>query len=124
MRFLVDEALSPRVARLLTEAGHEAIHASDAGLLGRTDAEVLAAAAADRRVVVTVDTDFGELLAVGAQPAASVILIRRAPHWPADQAALVLAALDDAGEDLVAGAVVVVTPTRARVRRFPLRPLD
>ena len=121
MRFLVDEALSPRVARLLTEAGHEAIHASDAGLLGRTDAEVLAAAAADRRAV---DTDFGELLAVGAQPAASVILIRRAPHWPADQAALVLAALEDADEDLVAGAVVVVTPTRARVRQFPLRPLD
>lgn len=124
MRFLVDEALSPRLALLLAEAGHEAIHAREVGLLGRTDADVLAEAAASRRVVVSVDTDFGELLAVGAEPAASVVLIRRAPHLPPEQAALVLAALAEAEEDLLAGAVVVVTPTRVRVRRFPLRPLD
>ncbi len=124
MRFLVDEALSPRLAQLLTEAGHEAVHARDVGLLGRTDAEVLAVAAASRRVVVSVDTDFGELLAVGAEPAASVVLIRRAPHRPTVQAALVLAALAEADEVLMDGAVVVVTPTRVRVRRFPRRPLD
>lgn len=124
MRFLIDEALSPRLAVLLTEAGHDAIHASHAGLLGRTDAEVLAAATADRRVIISVDTDFGELLAIGARPATSVILIRRAPHRPSGQAALVLAALADTDDDLTAGAVVVVTPTRVRVRRFPLRPLS
>ena len=110
-------------ARLLTEASHEAVHASDVGLLGRTDAEVLAVAAASGRVVVSVDTDFGQLLAVGAKPAASVVLIRRASHRPAEQAALVLAMLSEAEEDLVDGAVVVVTPTKVRVRRFPLHPL-
>ena len=77
-------------------------------------------AAASGRVVVSVDTDFGELLAVGAEPAASVVLIRRAPHRPTVQAGLVLAALAEADQVLMDGAVVVVTPTRVRVRRFPL----
>ena len=39
MKLLLDANLSPEVARLLKEAGHDAIHVADIGLLTATDPE-------------------------------------------------------------------------------------
>ena len=58
MRFLVDASLSPAVAVLLTEAGHDAVHVRDALGLKAPDLEILEHAAADGRVIVAADTDF------------------------------------------------------------------
>ncbi|MBI1790091.1 MAG: DUF5615 family PIN-like protein [Acidobacteria bacterium] len=37
MRFLIDSALSPEVARLLKGAGHDAVHVRDYGLHAAED---------------------------------------------------------------------------------------
>jgi len=37
VNFLIDECLRPLVADGLKDAGHDAIHVGDAGLLGATD---------------------------------------------------------------------------------------
>ena len=120
MRLLIDESLSATVARLLSDAGHDAVHLGDLGMLGAHDTDVMAAARRAGRSVVSVDTDFGELLAIGRHPGPSVILLRRAPHRPAEQAALLLAVLTDVADDIEAGAIVVLGPTRARIRRLPI----
>ncbi len=41
MRFLIDNALSPRIAEGLNEAGHDAIHVRDIGLASATDDKIL-----------------------------------------------------------------------------------
>jgi predicted nuclease of predicted toxin-antitoxin system len=120
LKFLIDESLSARVATLLTEAGHDAVHLGALELLGVPDTVVMAAATDAGRCVVSVDTDFGELLAIGRHPGPSVILLRRAPHRPDDQADLILAALDRIEEDLELGAIAVLNNERARVRRLPI----
>lgn len=120
MRFLVDESLSRRVAQLMAAAGHDAVHVGDLDLLGAPDIDVMAAAREDDRTVVPADTDFGELLAIGRHPGPSVIPLRRAPHHPDERAELLLAALGGVEADLDAGAVVVLSRGRARVRRLPI----
>lgn len=82
------------------------------------DVEVLQMAAADRRVVVTSDKDFGELVFVHAIPCPGVVLIRlgladeidRVTHvrlvWP-----LVLSRLP--------GSFVTITPSGVRARSIP-----
>jgi predicted nuclease of predicted toxin-antitoxin system len=72
------------------------------------------------REVVSADTDFGELLAVGGASVPSVILLRR-HHDPDDQIRAILGALPDVSDDLAAGAVVVIVRDRLRVRRLPIR---
>lgn len=120
MKLLIDESLSARVAALLVAAGHDAIHLGELDLLGAPDTDVMAAARRDQRCIISVDTDFGELLAVGNHADPSVVLLRRTPHRPQDQAALLITALPLLEEDLSIGAIVVLTPDRARVRHLPI----
>ena len=87
-----------------------------------TDREILEYAVQDQRIVLTSDTDFGELLAMSNAALTSVVLLRRQGDRRAAQIALVLANLEAVSEDLVAGAIVVLEADRVRVRRLPLWP--
>ena len=123
MRFLLDECVSPLVQQQLVGSGHDVVHVHDVGLTGAPDSEVLEAAAAEERVVVTMDTDFGALIAHSGSRLPSVVLFRgevtRRPHA---QAVLLLVNLDQVADDLGEGAVVVIGDERVRVRRLPIEP--
>ena len=121
MRFLVDECLPRRLADLLRGAGHDCLHVYDAGLGGEPDETIMAAAARDQRILLSADTDFGELLANSPVLAPSVILLRRTDKTADALAAVLTANLDQIAEDLGIGAVVV-TETRIRARRLPINP--
>jgi len=63
VRFLIDAPLSPQTAAWLAAQGHEAIHVETLGLLRAADEEILRRAAADQRLVITMDLDFPEIAA-------------------------------------------------------------
>lgn len=70
MKLLLDEMLPPNLADALRERGVDAVAVSgDPHLTGRADADILAAAAADGRAVVTLDIRHFRMLA-GARSAA------------------------------------------------------
>ncbi len=119
MRFLVDECLPTSVAATLREAGHDAIHVVDSGLAGSPDDEVIRRAAVERRVLVSLDTDFGEILANSVDPGPSVVLFRRPSRRAAELAELLLANLEPILADLERGAFVVIEERRLRIRLLP-----
>jgi predicted nuclease of predicted toxin-antitoxin system len=121
VKFLCDANLSPEVARLLREAGHDAIHVGDIGLLSAPDPEIMQAAAKEDRILLTADADFGALLALGSLASPSVLLLRSADHLrPNEQAELIAANLPQIAEDLKKGAIVSFTRDRLRVRDLPI----
>jgi predicted nuclease of predicted toxin-antitoxin system len=70
--------------------------------------------------VVSADTDFGTLLAVGEKPLPSAVLFRHgADRRPTRQLELLLVNLSTVEADLAAGAIVVFDQARMRVRRLP-----
>ena len=120
MKLLIDECLAREVAEHLAAVGHDAIHVSDRSLLGSPDEGVLAIALAEGRVLVSADTDFGELLARSGAALPSFVLLRRAGHRPSEQAAVLAANLPAIAADLDNGAVAVITNDRVRIRPLPI----
>ena len=82
---------------------------------------MFAKAVAERRVVLTFDLDFADISAAAADAGAAVVLFRLRSAQTAhviDRLRVVLASA--AAQALEQGAVVIVEPTRLRVRRLPI----
>ena len=123
MRFLLDENLSPLLVELLADIGHDAVHVRSIGMHSATDNAVLERAVAEERILISADTDFGDLLAVSNAPGPSVVLIRRQVDRRASAiAALLHVNLPALEDDLSHGALVVFDNERIRVRALPMRP--
>ena len=117
MKLLVDNALSPRVAEQLGDAGHDATHVRDIGMASASDQEILEHARSEGHVVVTADTDFPQLLTVESENTPSVILFRRGTQRrPEQQAELLIRNLPAIHDALLAGSIAVLEPNRIRLR--------
>jgi predicted nuclease of predicted toxin-antitoxin system len=68
--------VATRVTEWLRRAGHDVRHLRDEGLYRLPDGDVFRKAAAEQRVILTFDMDFGELFALSGERQASVILFR------------------------------------------------
>src|SRR5512134_3248948 len=79
MRFLVDRCAGRKLAEWLELQGHDAV---ESRLLGPDpgDRALLRRANAERRVLITIDTDFGKLVSLEKQPHHGII---RLPDVPA-----------------------------------------
>ena len=119
MRFLLDACVPRRLAAWLRAAGHDAIHLLDLGLGQLSDREVFAKASAEKRIVVTFDLDFGEVMAFSDSPSAGVILFRLQNTTAPRLIERLQTVLADAQATLESGAIVAVEETRHRVRTFP-----
>lgn len=116
---VVDMNLSIEWATLLSQAGWPAVHWSTVGDPGADDATVMAWAMAQRRAVFTHDLDFGTALAQTHAMGPSVIQLRSQRVLPEHMAATVLSALRQYESELSSGALIVIEPTRNRVRVLP-----
>lgn len=119
MRFLADESCDAAIARALRKAGHDVTAVGDT-LRGVDDRAVLEAALRERRLLLTEDKDFGELVFAAGAPAIGVVLLR---YSSSARASLVQRVVDfvAARHAELAGSFVVIDPGRTRVRRLSQR---
>ena len=88
VRLLIDANLSPKVTRALGKSGLAAVHVGDVGLLTASDRCILDYAAANDLVIVSADSDRGEMLAASrGATRRSVVLLRSADRLTSDEQA-------------------------------------
>ena len=89
MKFLIDQCLSPTLAE------------------------------SESRVLVSADSDFGEILTIGTKRNLSLILFRgEFEPRSQEQASLLLSSLPQLSDLLEKGSIVVITQSRLRVREL------
>ncbi len=121
MKFLIDNALSPMIAKELRENGFDAIHVREISLQTVEDSILFERALVEDRVIVSADTDFGTMLALWHTQKPSVILFRRgSERRPYQQIKLLLTNLPQIHEALVKGSIVVFDQDRIRIRSLPI----
>lgn len=117
MRFLADESCDFAAVHALRAAGHGVVAVSEVAR-GAVDSVVIELARSERRVLVTEDKDFGQLVFAAARQSSGVVLLR----WPVSARGTLGAALVEfvaAQGDSLTGSFAVVEPGRARVSRSP-----
>jgi len=120
-KLLLDQGLAPMAARLLRDAGWDAIQVSEWGLDHAEDASILAFALQDGWACVTLDHDFHSHLALTSAGGPSVVFIRLEGLDSRGQAALIRRVWENCGSEIGDGAAVTADGRRVRVRRLPLR---
>jgi predicted nuclease of predicted toxin-antitoxin system len=116
MKFLVDRCAGKRLADWLVAQGHDVFDVRDLGH-DPGDLALLTLAAAEQRILVTIDNDFGQLIFAGGQPHAGLV---RLPDVPAEQRiALFAQLLARHSDDLQAGTVITVQRDKLRILRTP-----
>ena len=116
MKFKVDENLPTEWVERLRSAQHDAISVLDQHLGGHPDSEIAAVCAAEGRVLVTLDTDFSNILAYPPHKHAGIIVIRTADQSVPALARLLENVLNSMKSESIHQSLWIVEKERIRIR--------
>jgi len=122
VRFLLDVPLPPTLASWLIEQGHDAVHAGEIGMAHSSDAEILARAASESRIVVTAGLDYPRLLSLYQSDEPSLVLFRGGAWTEAEVRERLAHLFSLLGEADFTHVLYVITKTSIRRRTLPIHP--
>ena len=114
MKFLIDRCAGRLLADWLRNEGHDVVESRELGP-DPGDRALLEWAAREARILITIDTDFGELIFVENLPHAGLV---RLPDLPSYQRQLVMQdLLTRYKSDLEGAAIITVRGDRIRISK-------
>jgi len=117
VELVADESCTGPLIRALREAGHDVIAIAESAT-GASDEAVIARALSERRVLITEDRDFGELVYARGQSSAGVVFVKFPSRARRAKPAAGVEALAKLGARLRDG-FTVIEPGRVRLARRP-----
>ena len=117
MDLVADESCAMPVVRALREAGHDVLAIAEIAQ-GATDDRVLERALQEKRVLITEDRDFGELVYAHGRLSAGVVLVRFPTRARQLKVSTVTEAISKLGSRLE-GRFTVIEPGRMRISSRP-----
>lgn len=121
MNFLIDQPVSPLLARWLRDQGHDANHVRERGLSTASDETIVGIALRESRILVTTDLDYPRIVALSRREGPAVILFRAGNVTDQRMLDLLRAVLHEVKPDRLSKAVVVATGHSLRVADLPIR---
>jgi len=116
LKVLLDTCMSKGAKVSLQAAGHDVIWGGD-WAENPGDPSILAMAYEERRIVITLDKDFGELAFLRRIPHCGIL--RLVNFRAMDQGPVCVHILTQHGQELGDGAIVTAEPGRLRIRLRP-----
>lgn len=117
MRFLLDQDVYAVTAKFLTQQGHDVLLVSQLGLARASDEDILRTAQERNRILITRDSDFGNLVFV-ENLGTGVIYLRLLPTTINTVHQELIRIIQTYSEEELAGAFIVVQSGGHRFRRL------
>ena len=117
MRFLADESCDFAVVRELQSAGHDVLCVSEISPRAY-DSEVVKLAVREKRIVLTEDKDFGQLVYAYGQKTSGVIFLRFPTSARKEISKGIVELINQQGENLI-GCFITIQPGQIRITRIP-----
>ena len=117
MRWLADECVAAPLVAFLRAHGHDVLYIAEPAI-GLSDADVIALTIREKRLLLTEDKDFGDLVFRRERAVPGVLLIRIGSETPVLKTTRLATAVERYGEGLL-GRYTVIEEGRFRSR--PLR---
>lgn len=120
MHFLADMGVSWRVVEWLRDNGHDAAHLQEQQLHRLPDGGIFVKAADERRIILTWDLDFTEIVALSGAHIVSAVVFRLMNTRSENVIRRLARVLAESARDLEEGAIISVEESRHRVRLLPI----
>lgn len=120
MRFLADMGISQHTISWLRQQGFDTVHLREERLQRLPDNEVLAKAARENRILLTMDLDFGYLVAISEQILPAVIIFRLSDERSEIVNSRLSEVLVKCAGDIQSGVIISVSDRTIRIRRLPI----
>jgi predicted nuclease of predicted toxin-antitoxin system len=120
MMFLADMGVSMKIVSWLREQGHDIFHLHELGMQKAKDSVIFEKAYQEDRIILTMDLDFTDILALTASQFPSVILFRLTDQQADNIIQKIKYIIKQHSNILETGAVISVGDRSIRVRELPL----
>lgn len=116
MRFIVDECTGPTVSMWLAEQGHD-VYSVSLHSPGWKDNQVLALANEEKRIIITNDRDFGELIYKFKHTHEGVVFMRLSDETINNKIAVLKRLFDSYASSINHESYITVTEESVRIKR-------
>ena len=117
-KFVIDEDMPRSTGRILKEYGYEVKDIRDYGLRGAKDEEIFKFAQQEESIIVTGDTDFGNILQFPLDTHFGIVVVHfpnELPNREIDRQ--LIEAIKKLSEKDFKGNLIVIEPMKIRIRR-------
>jgi predicted nuclease of predicted toxin-antitoxin system len=112
--------IAQSVALWLKSQGHDAVHLNDEDLYKLQDILILEKTLVEKRIILTTDMDFGQLLAFNKSKPISVIQFRTSIFTPANIREKLQSVFEEFSNQLEGDFIITIEDNRTRFRKLPL----
>ena len=120
MRILADMHISPITVHFLQDLGHDAIRVNEILPSNSSDKTIVETAKKDRRVIITQDLDFSEIISLAGKKAPSLISLRLSSSRIEYVNKRLEEVLPKIEYDVKKGSIIVAEDSRIRLRSLPV----
>ena len=122
MLFIADANVFVPMVDGLRDMGHDVFDVKEKGLENLSDPEIFRLAQKERRILVTMDKDFSNILLYPPGEHQGIIVVKLYRLKVADATRLFLDAMNDIKPEDITGNLVIIDRSKTRIRREKLEP--
>lgn len=120
MRFLADMGISQKAVAFLRSSGHDVVHLRDENLQRLSDEDIIKKAITEDLIILTMDLDFGYLMAVSKAKLPNIIIFHLENEKPDNVNKRLSKVLAQSSGTIKSGAIITVLEHTHRVRLLPI----